>query len=42
MRRLAHETYDMEQFFVLGKFLHTGAGTPQNKLCFKNFPARGQ
>jgi len=42
VRRLAHEAYDMEQFFVLGKFRRTGAGTPQNKLCFKNFPARGQ
>ena len=40
--RLAHEAYDIEQFFVLGKFRRTGAGTPQNKLCFKNFPAREQ
>lgn len=38
VRRLAHEAYDMEQFFVLRKFRRTGAGTAAAQALFQKFP----
>jgi len=37
VRKLAHEAYDMEQFFVLRKFRRTGAGTAAAQALFHKF-----
>ena len=38
VRRLAHEAYDMGQFFVLRKFRRTRAGTATAQALFQKFP----